>query len=58
MKHYLNDRGIQASAAAGVIIATLAIITDEYRPAWAVLGMVWAIATVAAIYAAHRKAAD
>ncbi|MHA7134187.1 hypothetical protein [Oerskovia turbata] len=58
MKHYLYDRGIQASAAAGVIIAILAIVTDEYRPAWAALGAAWAIATTAAIYAAHRKAAD
>ena len=58
MKHYLHDRGIQASAAAGVIIAILALVTDEYRPLWATLGMVWAIATAAAILAAHRKAAD
>lgn len=58
MTNYLADRGVQASAVAGVTIGTLAIFTEQYRPVWLALGIAWAIVTGFTIWSAHRKAAD
>jgi hypothetical protein len=56
MNHYLEDRGVQASIASGVVIgAGAAIFADQYWPAWIVLGAAWAIATTVAVVMAHGK---
>lgn len=55
MKHYTHDRGIQASAATGVVLAVVSIV--GYSPALLAVWAVWAALTVWAVSIVARRAA-
>lgn len=58
MQHVLANRGVQASAAAGVIIATTAAIAGRtYPAAFAIVAAAWLVATVIAVVQAIRTGA-
>lgn len=55
MRYYLTDRGIQAAITSGVVLATLAIFTTEYRPLWVALGVAWVAAAAFAVVVARNN---
>lgn len=57
MKRIVSDRGVQAGAAAGVVLALLTVVfVDRYATAWLALWATWAVVVAAAAVHAARRA--